>query len=46
MNPYESCTLNKMVMGSQLTIVLYVDDCKISHLKESVVEDLLEKLSN
>ena len=46
MNPYDSCTFNKMVMGSQITIVFHVDDCKISHLKESVVEDLLEKLSN
>ena len=46
MNPCDSCTFNKMIMGSQLTIVFHVDDCKISHLKESVIEGLLEKLSN
>ena len=46
MNPYDSCTFNKMVMGSQLTIMFHVDDCKISPLKESVIESLLEKVSN
>ena len=46
MNPYDSCTFNKMVMVSQLTIVFHVDDCKISHFKESVIEGLLEKLSS
>ena len=46
MNPYDSCTFNKMVVGSQLTIVFHVDDCKISHLKNQVVEDLLKQLSD
>ena len=43
-NEYDACTMNKMVNGSQLTIVWHVDDCKISHRDEEVVTDLLEKL--
>ena len=36
--------MNKMVNGSQLTIVGHVDDCKISHIDEKVVTDMLTKL--
>ena len=43
-NEYDACTMNKMVNGSQLTIVWHVDDCKISHRDEEVVTDLLEQL--
>jgi len=38
--------MNKMVNGSQLTIVWHVDDCKISHKDETVVTDILEKLED
>ena len=43
-NDYDACTMNKMVNGSQLTIVWHVDDCKISHVDEKVVTDMLSKL--
>ena len=43
-NDYDACTMNKMVNGSQLTIVWHVDDCKISHVDEKVVTDMLNKL--
>jgi len=43
-NDYDACTMNKMVNGSQLTIVLHVDHCKISHIDEKVVTDMLNKL--
>ena len=43
-NEYDACTMNKMVNGSQLTIVWHVDDCKISHKDASVVTDTLDKL--
>ena len=36
--------MNKMVNGSQLTIVWHVDDYKISHKDEKVVTDILETL--
>jgi hypothetical protein len=30
-NPYDSCVVNKMVDGKQLTVVWHVDDLKIGH---------------
>ena len=43
-NPYDACTYNKLVNGSQLTVVFHVDDLKCSHIKKSVVEGLLIQL--
>ena len=31
LNPYDECVANKMISGSQATIVWHVDDLKISH---------------
>ena len=44
-NPYDPCTMNKMVNGKQLTIVWHVDDLKISHVEKEVVEDVLNRLN-
>ena len=44
-NPYDACTFNKLVNGSQLTIVFHVDDCKISHMSKAVVNQLWKQLS-
>ena len=43
-NPYEPCVANKVVEGSQLTILWYVDDVKISHKSEKVVSDTIKML--
>jgi len=43
-NNYDACTVNSMVIGSRLTIVWHVDDCKIFHIDEKVVTDILTKL--
>ena len=43
-NDYDACTMNKMVNGSQLTIVWHVDDCKISHIDKKMVTDMFIKL--
>ena len=43
-NPYDSCVTNKDIEGSQCTIAWYVDDLKISHKQESVVESIFEDL--
>jgi hypothetical protein len=43
-NPYDRCVANKIINGSQCTIVWYVDDNKISHVDKDVVTDILEKL--
>jgi Reverse transcriptase (RNA-dependent DNA polymerase) len=43
-NPYDSCVMNKMVNNKQCTIGWYVDDLKISHVEEAVVEEIVAKL--
>jgi len=43
-NPYDACTMNKIVNEKQLTIVWHVDDCKISHEDKDVVKDTIRKL--
>ena len=39
-NCYDGCTFNKMVDGNQITIQFHVDDLKISHVKQSVVDSI------
>ena len=41
-NPYDPCVANKMVEGSQLTVVWHVDDMKISHQKKKCVDKFIE----
>jgi hypothetical protein len=43
-NPYDSCVANKIINGCQCTIVWHVDDLKISHVKPSVVSDIISQL--
>ena len=45
-NPYDSCVTNKMVNGSQCTVLWYVDDLKISRKDPKVVEEVLAWLEN
>ena len=45
-NPYDPCVANKMVNGSNLTVVWHVDDLKISHVQEEPVEDFLKWLND
>ena len=40
-NPYDSCMANQMIDGKQCTIVWHVDNVKISHMKEKVVDDMI-----
>jgi len=44
-NPYDRCVANKMVNGSQCTIVFYVDDNKVSHKDPQVVTDVIQEIS-
>ena len=44
LNPYDPCVANLTVNGSTLTIVWYVDDCKISHKDSKVVDWLIEEI--
>ena len=45
-NPYDFCVANAMIEGSQCTIVWYVDDTKISHVKPSVVTCIIGTLED
>jgi hypothetical protein len=44
-NPNDHCVGNKMINGSQCTVVWHVDDLKISHLDSNVVSEIISKLS-
>jgi len=37
-NPYDHCVANKIVNGKQCTIIWHVDDLKISHMDNDIVE--------
>ena len=41
-NPYNRCTVNKMINDKQCTICWYVDDNKISHVELEVVIGILK----
>lgn len=44
LNPYDSCVANMEINGSQCTILWHVDDIKVSHIDEAVVDDIIDKL--
>ena len=43
-NPYDACVWNKEIDGKQCTICFHVDDCKILHISNQVVEQTIEWL--
>jgi hypothetical protein len=43
-NPYDPCVANKIVEGQIATICHHVDDCKISHVSTSVVDETISLL--
>jgi len=45
-NPYDACVANTTVDGSVLTICFHVDDCKISHVSATVVDEIISRLRN
>jgi hypothetical protein len=45
-NPYDCCVMNKIVDGKQCTVAWHVDDLKISHESNHVVDDIIEKLQS
>ena len=40
-NEYDMCTFNKIVNGEQITVQFHVDDLKVSHKEQSVLDDFL-----
>ena len=45
-NDYDWCVVKKMVSGKQCTVAWYVDDIKMCHESQQVLEDLLTLLNN
>ena len=43
-NPYDQCLANKQIHGKQCTIIWHVNDLKISHVEEKVIEDIIRRL--
>ena len=43
-NPYDTCVVNKMIEEIQCTILWHVDDIKVSHKNEEVVDNILRQL--
>ena len=46
LNPYDPCVANKMIQGKQCTVVWYVDDNKISHVRGTVVTSIIEAIES
>jgi Reverse transcriptase (RNA-dependent DNA polymerase) len=44
-NPYDSCVVNKTIDGKQCTILWHVNDLKLSHVKQEVLEDIVKKIN-
>jgi hypothetical protein len=40
-NPYDPCVANKMIEGDHMTICFHVDDCKLSHHKNKVMDSMI-----
>ena len=40
-NPYDWCVANKLIQGSQCTIVWHIDDLKISHIDSNAVDEVI-----
>ena len=43
-NEYNMCTFNKMVNGEQVTVQFHIDDLKVSHKDQAVLDDFLDDL--
>ena len=43
-NEYDMCTFNKMVNGEQIMVQFHVDDLKVLHKEQTVLEDFLKDL--
>jgi hypothetical protein len=44
-NPYDPCVVNKTINGKQCTALWHVDDIKMSHVKQNVLDSIITKLS-
>jgi hypothetical protein len=45
-NPYDLCVVNKMIDGKQCTAIWHIDDIKISHVDQSVLDSVAKSLDD
>jgi hypothetical protein len=45
LNQYDNCMANKVIDGKQCTILWHADNLKIAHIKQEVLEDLINWLN-
>ena len=43
-NPYDTCVANNVINGKQCTLCWYVDDLKISHIEQAVIDHIIKKI--
>ncbi len=43
-NPYDPCVANKMVNGTQMTIIWDIDDLMISHLSQDEITKVVQQI--
>ena len=43
-NPYDPCVANKTIDGKQCTILWHVDDIKMSHFSQDVLESIMKQI--
>ena len=43
-NPYDTCVANKIINGKQCTITWHVDNLKISHVEQAIVDEIIYDL--
>jgi hypothetical protein len=44
LNKYDKCVANKMIDGKQCTIIWHVDDLKMSHVSDAVLDTIIGRL--
>jgi hypothetical protein len=45
LSPYNECMANKQIKGSQCTILWHINNMKMSHTSQAVLEDMMDKLN-
>ena len=43
-NPYNTCVANNVINRKQCTVCWYVDDLKISHIEQAVIDNIIKKI--
>jgi hypothetical protein len=44
-NPFDKCVVNKVIDGSQCTIIWHVDDLMLTHVSQDVLDQIVSELS-